>query len=213
MTPHDLWLFDLDGTLSDPILGIGRSINYALARYGYAELAPDQISQYVGPPLDISFRAITGTSSDAHVEELVLAYRDRYGDVGFAENTLYPAIPALLQQLHTAGVPMGICTSKRADFAQRILQMFELDIYFGFISGGEINLQKWQQLAALKAGGTATAASLMIGDRAVDITAAHKNGLSAAGVLWGHGAPAELEAEQPRYLFSSPLQLLTLLQA
>ena len=28
-------LFDFDGTISDPLEGIGRSINYALEAYGY----------------------------------------------------------------------------------------------------------------------------------------------------------------------------------
>lgn len=211
MPAHDLLLFDLDGTLSDPILGIGRSINHALTHYGYAALADAEISRYIGPPLDISFRSMVNTDSDAHVAELVGKYRERYGDIGYAENTLYPEIPTVLRQLHEAGVPMGICTSKRADFAQRILQLFELDSYFGFISGGEIGIQKWQQIAALKAGGTASTRTLMIGDRAVDVTAAHKNGLSAAGVLWGHGTQAELGAESPRYLFAQPADLLVLL--
>ncbi len=35
---HDLILFDLDGTLSDPLVGIGRSINHALAHFGYTTL-------------------------------------------------------------------------------------------------------------------------------------------------------------------------------
>ena len=34
--------------------------------------------------------------------------------------------------------------------------------------------------------------SIMIGDRAVDILAAHANGLTAAGVLWGYGSENEL---------------------
>jgi phosphoglycolate phosphatase len=32
--PHDLLLFDLDGTLSDPLEGIGRSINFSLIHFG-----------------------------------------------------------------------------------------------------------------------------------------------------------------------------------
>jgi len=47
----------------------------------------------------------------------------------------------------------------------------------------------------------------MVGDRAVDIIAAHRNGLHAAGVLWGHGTRQELEAERPRYLLSTPSEL------
>ena len=50
----------------------------------------------------------------------------------------------------------------------------------------------------------------MVGDRAVDMVAAHRNGLAAAGVLWGHGAHGELAREQPRYLFAAPIDLARL---
>jgi phosphoglycolate phosphatase len=52
----------------------------------------------------------------------------------------------------------------------------------------------------------------MVGDRAVDVSAAHRNGLEAAGVRWGYGSQEELEAEQPRYLFSAPQELLSLVE-
>ena len=103
-----------------------------------------------------------------------------------------------------------MCTSKRVDFAERILRMFGLHEHFAFVSGGEIGTHKWQQIERLLADGRITRSAAMVGDRAVDITAAHRNGLSAAGVLWGHGPRDELEREQPRYLLSAPAQLPTL---
>jgi len=53
-------LFDLDGTISDPIDGIARSLNYALSFFGHEEIPIFDIAQYIGPPLDESFKAITG---------------------------------------------------------------------------------------------------------------------------------------------------------
>ena len=50
----------------------------------------------------------------------------------------------------------------------------------------------------------------MVGDRAVDLIAAHRNGLQAAGVLWGHGSRAELENERPSYLLDSTADLVSL---
>ena len=50
MHPPATCLFDLDGTLSDPALGIGRSINHALAVFGYQPIAAGDVSQYIGPP-------------------------------------------------------------------------------------------------------------------------------------------------------------------
>ena len=210
---HDFILFDLDGTLSDPLQGIGRSLNYALAHFGYPERELDDLKPCIGPPLDQSFRVLTGTDSDAHVRELIDKYRERYGDIGYAENTLYAGIPEALAALDAAGMPMGLCTSKRADFAERILDLFGLRQHFRFVSGGDVGIHKWQQIAGLVATGTVTSASLMVGDRDVDIDAGHRNGLAAAGVLWGFGSHAELSAGQPRYLFADPSELAQTLSA
>ena len=208
MPPHDFILFDLDGTLSDPQLGIGRSINFALERHGFSPLAPGAVSRYIGPPLDESFRVITGRDDDSTIHALVAAYRERYGDVGYAENQLYAGIPEALTALAEAGLPLGLCTSKRRDFACKILALFQLDHLFRFVDGGEIGVHKWQQIAALRVAGQVGEASLMVGDRAVDVIAAHRNGLAAAGVLWGHGSRDELQAEAPRYLLQAPAHIV-----
>ncbi|HEX8834474.1 MAG TPA: HAD hydrolase-like protein, partial [Abditibacteriaceae bacterium] len=55
-----------------------------------------------------------------------------------------------------------------------------------------------------------TEESIMIGDRAVDIIAAHRNGLQAGGVLWGYGSESELKNQNPQHLFRSPSEWLLL---
>lgn len=208
---HDVVVFDLDGTLSDPLVGIGRSINYALSHFGYAELPLADLAVHVGPPLDQTFSLITGVSSDSELLGFVTKYRERYLEIGYSENVLYPGIPSALETLAQSGLTLGVCTSKRVDAAQKILDLFGLSSYFSFVSGGEIGRHKWQQLHTLLEDGVITRSAVMVGDRSVDMTAAHRNGLAAAGVLWGHGSREELEAEQPRYLFSSPEDLLVLM--
>jgi phosphoglycolate phosphatase len=207
---HDVILFDLDGTISDPLVGIGRSINYAFSHFGYPELPLTDLAKYVGPPLDQTFRAITGSRSASAVEGFVAKYRERYGVVGYSENLVYPGIPQVLQGLAATGVTLGVCTSKRVDMAEKVLELFGLAPYFKFVSGGEIGTEKWQQIEDLLKQGLVDKSTVMVGDRAVDITAAHRNGLRAAGVLWGYGSRQELEAEQPRYLFATPAELLSL---
>ena len=207
---HDVILFDLDGTLSDPLVGIGRSINYALSHFGYPELPLSELAVHVGPPLDQSFSVITGIAVASELDYLVAKYRERYGEIGYAENVLYPGIAEALHDLADGGITLGLCTSKRADFAGKILDLFDLAKYFSFVSGGEIGTHKWQQIRALLETGAITQSTVMVGDRAVDITAAHRNGLDAAGVLWGHGSREELEAEKPRFLFTTPAQLVSL---
>jgi phosphoglycolate phosphatase len=207
---HDLLLFDLDGTLSDPIEGISRSINYSLTYFGFQAREVKELAAYIGPPLEQAFRELTGISEDAELRAFIAKYRERYAEVGFSENVLYPGIVEMLQYLHEARVPMAVCTSKREDFARCILELFEIGKYFLFVNGGEIGIRKWQQIEILVAQQKISQSSLMIGDRAVDLIAAHKNRLQSACVLWGYGSETELFAEKPDYVFRSPAELLSL---
>lgn len=207
---HDLILFDLDGTLSDPLEGIGRSINHALQHFGYETLALDALAPCVGPRLVESFGRLTGSANGAHLEELVVKYRERYADVGYAENRLYPGIAEALQTLADAGVTMGLCTSKRADFAERILDLFGISQHFQFVDGGDLHIEKWEQIARLRQRGAVGAGSMMVGDREFDMVAAHRNGLAAAGVLWGYGSREELLNHAPAHLLDATHQLSSL---
>lgn len=82
--------------------------------------------------------------------------------------------------------------------------MFSLRHHFEFVDGGEIGVEKRQQIESLRSRKYVSPASVMVGDRAVDIIAARTNGLSAGAVLWGYGTLAELTSECPTYLFRSP---------
>jgi phosphoglycolate phosphatase len=200
-------IFDLDGTISDPTVGIGRSINYALGTFGYPEIDEKEVSQHIGPPLDAIFQRLVPHASADVVLALVARYRERYGDVGYAENAVYPGIIEALEYLASHGVRMGICTSKRADFAERILLLFHLRSHFTFVSAGDIGVPKEEQLRALIEQNTVSHDAAMVGDRAVDMTAARANGLRSIGVLWGHGGRDELAKALPDLLLESPMEL------
>lgn len=204
-------LFDLDGTLSDPLDGIVRSFNFALSCYGYDEIPVSELAQYVGPPLDESFKTITGINDQAEINAFISRYRERYSALGFSENKLYPGIRESLTNLSNHRIPMAICTSKRQDIAEKILSLFDIRHYFKFVSGGDVGIKKWQQIQSLIDRGSIDRNCTMIGDRAIDLSAAHKNGIKSAGVLWGYGSRAELERHSPLCLLSKPSDLLKLI--
>lgn len=203
-------VFDLDGTLSDPALGIGRCLNHALAHYGYGTIPEPEFGSCVGPGLDVSFRKAVGELAEDRLRELVARYRERYGTVGFAENVLYPGIPEALARLSERSTPMGLCTTKRADFAERILEHFGLRQHFAFISGGDVGIPKSDQLRDLLASGAIGQDATMIGDRNLDIVAGKAHGLRTVGVLWGHGGRRELETAEADLLLAEPRELVEL---
>ena len=204
------YVFDLDGTISDPAEGIHRSLDYALRASGHATVRRCDVSRFIGPPLDQTFRALVGDATPDHIAALVARYRERYADVGFSENVVYPGIPEALRELASAGVALGVCTSKRADFAERILRHFGLREYFSFVSGGDIGVGKEAQLASLLREGHIGISSAMIGDRAIDVLAAKAHALASVAVLWGHGSREELAAARPDAMLAAPHELLAL---
>jgi len=209
MPPYDVLVFDLDGTISDPSEGLEKSINYALAHFGFAPIPPETLSKHIGPSIDRVFAPIAGGEASL-VSELVRKFRERYGEIGYTESLLYDGMAEAIRTLRASGRRLGVCTIKRQDFAVKTLRLFGLEECFAFIHGGDVGMTKSRQLADLAAEGLVTPGSLMIGDRATDLLAAHSNGLSGAGVLWGHGTREELEAERPRHLFEAPSDLCSL---
>jgi len=201
-------IFDLDGTISDPSEGIARSFNYALEAFSYDRVEEHSIHRMIGPPLTEMFGHFLGTLTASRMQDLVDAYRERYATIGFAENVLYPDMPAVIEKLAAKDYDLGVCTSKREDYAIRIVEMFGLKGFFGFVDGGDVHVKKYMQLERIVSNGVDADSAVMIGDRAVDIGAARTNGISSVGVKWGFGGEDELLEAAPTFLAESPADLL-----
>jgi phosphoglycolate phosphatase len=200
-------IFDLDGTISNPSLGIYRSINYALTVHGYAAVSEAQVASEIGPPLDEAFKKFVPEAEQVEIENLIVTYRERYAEVGYSENSVYQGVSEALQALSSRGVCLGVCTSKRQDFAIKILSMFGLLDHFSFVNGGDVGIKKKDQLAGLLRSGQIDVAAVMIGDREIDITSAKLNGLRSVGVLWGFGDLNELLAAGANVVLSHTSEL------
>ena len=132
--------FDLDGTHTDPLEGITRSISHALEVMGVPAPPSAELARYVGPPLRDTFAELLGRSpGDARVERAVGLYRERYSTAGILENTVYPGVPEMLEVLLEKGLGLYVVTSKPWGFAVRICEHFGFHRYFSGIYGPELN--------------------------------------------------------------------------
>ena len=107
---YETLIFDLDGTISDPFVGISRSVNYSLDALGFETVDPSRIRPLIGPPLPEIYETLLGPQPDSIVHQLVEKYRERYGETGYRENRIYEQIPGIIADLAGAGYRMGICT-------------------------------------------------------------------------------------------------------
>lgn len=189
-------LFDLDGTLTDPRVGITRSVAYALKQFGIHVDDPDTLTPFIGPPLMESFQTFYHFNED----QSRLAsrhYRRYFLDRGWAENSVYAGIPSLLRDLRKQGVCLYVATSKGEQSARRILTHFHLTPYFDFIAGDTPRHRRPTKADVIRylvkrQGICPTDRAVMIGDRRHDIDGAHRTGLPSLGVTYGYGSREEL---------------------
>lgn len=202
--------FDLDGTLTDPALGITNSVMHALERFGIHTEDRTALYKYIGPPLMESFTEFNGFSvDDARIA--IDTYREYFSVKGLFENEVYPGIPELLARLKAAGKKLVVATSKPEDFSIRILEHFGLLQYFDFVSGScmdETRTQKWEVIQwALEQCCDDSSRVLMVGDRKHDVQGAKRFGLPCLGVLYGYGGREELEKAGADAFAASPEEI------
>lgn len=207
-------LFDLDGTLTDPGLGITNSIMYALEKFGIAVADRTSLYKFIGPPLRESFSRFYGFSEED--SELATAYyREYFKDRGLYENAVYDGVEELLKQLQGAGKKLILATSKPEVFAVEILRYFHLDKYFTLIAGATMDTSRNKKAdviayAIQQSGISDLSEAVMVGDREHDILGAKENGLASIGVLYGYGNRAELAAAGADYIVGSAGEILSI---
>ncbi|AKG37769.1 hypothetical protein VK70_14230 [Paenibacillus durus ATCC 35681] len=203
-------LFDLDGTLTDPKIGITKSVQYALAKFGIIEDNLDRLEPFIGPPLAYSFQEFYDFSEE-DAWHAVQYYREYFADKGIFENELYAGIPELLSMLTQRQAVLIVATSKPLVFAERILKHFKLEHFFHAVVGSNLDgtLSDKSEIIRhiIEKENLNTASTVMIGDRKHDIIGAHTNGISSIGILYGYGSEAEMEAIGPTYCIRTVQEL------
>lgn len=196
--------FDLDGTLTDPGMGITNSVAYALKKWNIEVSERAELYKFIGPPLIDSFMNYYGFSKE-EARQGVKYYREYFSTKGLFENEVYEGVIELLNRLKAGGKRLVIATSKPEKFTLEILKHFDLYKYFDFVAAAsmdETRTKKDEVIAyALENLGIKDVSDvLMVGDREHDIFGAKAHGLDSIGVLYGYGNREELEKAGATYI-------------
>lgn len=208
------YLMDLDGTISNPQVGVTKAVAYALKSYGIIENDSSKLCKFIGPPLTDSFQQYYDFT-EVQSKEAILKFREYYSDIGIYENLLYDGIENLLLQITAAGANVILATSKPEIYAKMILKRFNIHKYFKFVSGSNMDLSRYNKSEviayALKTTNINVNETVMIGDREHDILGAKKNNIDSIGVLYGFGDKEELTLAGATYITHSVDTLTKLL--
>lgn len=193
---YETLLFDLDGTLTDPALGITSGVAYALDYFGNEYESLSSLEHFIGPPLREHFMEFCGVDREKG-EEYVAKYREYYAVTGIYQNKLYEGIEQMLDTLKKAGKKIVLATSKPEKFALIILEHFGIIKYFDFVAGALMSNTRTKKdeviayaLENIKDFDLKT--TIMIGDRMHDVEGAAKFGIKTVGVTFGYGSREEL---------------------
>lgn len=189
-------LLDLDGTVTDSMEGITKSIQYALKHFGIEVKDLNDLRKFVGPPLKESLMEFCHFSTD-EAKEGIRKYRERFAETGIYENAVYPGMERLLQELNEAGKQVMLATGKPAYYAEKILDHFHLSRYFKFVGGSGLDgslSRKDEVIRHVLENNDIQDLSdvVMVGDRKHDIIGARNTGIDCIGVLYGYGGREEL---------------------
>jgi phosphoglycolate phosphatase len=207
-------LLDLDGTLSDSRPGIVDCFRKTLVALGHDPTRSGDLTWAVGPPIAVSLQRLLTPYGDDRVDQALTIYRERYSSTGIYNCSVYPGIVTMLDSLRDAGFVMCIATSKRRDFADRVIDYLGLRAYvqgvYGAEPGGGLDLKQDLLAHILNVEHFMADACIMLGDRLHDIEAAKVNAIRSIGALWGYGGREELETAGAGAIAATPADVVPL---
>lgn len=192
----DSVLFDLDGTLTDPFVGISASITYALNKMGREVPDEKTLGRFIGPPLPVSFSRYCGMD-EAQANEALNLYREYYQKDGVYALKVYDGVIDMLKELKAAGKRLYIATSKPEKFAEMIADKFGFSPYLKGVAGASFDLSRNEKADviryAIERFDIDKTSAVMVGDREYDVFGARENGIDCIGVLYGYGKQEEFK--------------------
>jgi phosphoglycolate phosphatase len=209
-------IFDLDGTLVDSLRGIAQALNRTLETHRCPTHDLPAIRRFVGNGMRELLRHATADHVNAPtLDALETTFQSHYRETWQDGTDIYEGIPALLENLTLAGVPLAVLSNKPHGFTQEIVAKLFPGIPFHAVLGQRTGVErKPHPEAALEIAALfdlPTASCVMIGDSTIDIETGRRAGMKTIGVTWGYHDAAAVAAAQADAIAGDVPQLASIL--
>lgn len=197
-------LFDLDGTLVDSAPDLAASMNVLLVRRGRPELSLDSVRHMVGRGAKVLMeRAMAATGEPAtpsEIDGMFDEFLEYYGEHIADLSRPFPGVREALDRLSASGCALGVCTNKPEWASNKLLEILELDRFFGAVVGGDtLPVRKPDPehvLETMRRVNGALGSTVMVGDSQADIASAQAAGVPVVAVTFGY-TPEPVETFGP----------------
>lgn len=200
-------LFDLDGTIVDSSADIIGSLHLAYQHSGYTEKI-DMPKTILGPPVSEMIRILTPELPFETSNLITSRFRAIYDSSLYPGSYMYEGVADLLAECAGSGRTMCIVTNKLKYATTRLLSILKIDHFFTQVVTPdclpERRMNKNEMVSyVLQHNGFSADSTILIGDSASDIEAAHSNGIRSLGFSGGFGDVRMLIDAKPTFLIDA----------
>ena len=189
---YEAVLFDLDGTLLDTALDLGKATNHVLSLYNRGPISDDTARMYASDGMRALLKSGIPEEEQAQYdfEKMRLEFLPYYRE-HIADRTCYfDGTAELINALKKNGIPYAVVTSKPDHLACRVLGKFKELSDIGVIVGCDtLPVSKPNPeplLYACRKLNVEPKNCLYVGDHIRDIEAGHNADMKTALALWGY---------------------------
>lgn len=186
-------LFDLDGTLLDTTEGVVHAVKRAITELGMEMPPYNELLEYVGPPMQLSFMKHYGMEKKEALDAANL-FRKIYKEESLFLARVYDGVFGILEYLKTCNIKIAVATNKSHFNAIEILKHFGISEYCDCMMGSDLEgkLQKADIIIeSLKKLDVPANEALYIGDSEFDLEGANIANIQFLGVTYGFGFSAK----------------------
>lgn len=204
-------VFDVDGMLLDTREFIFQAYEHTLAKHGLPAREREVIAQQVGRSLADCYAAL---APNGDITLLSATHHEFQGErLHLIES--YPGLNEMLEELHKAGLKMGVFSSRKGNLVPSLNNAGIVDYFDVVVQGDEVINAKPHPEGLLKVLdhlGVQPDEAVMLGDAAVDIEAGKAAKVAmTVGITHGFGTRDELEKAKPDHIVSSLAEIPSLL--
>jgi len=188
----DLFIFDLDGTLSDSKKDLALAINHTLHTYGFDPMPEEEIASLIGKGIS----KLLTSFSDGDRESNYKTFRTY---LEYLENHLLDSttpFPGVTETLARITKKKAVVTNKLLNQAEKVLTGLGLTPFIDLVVGSDVTARIKPDpapvLYALERFGVDPSRVVMVGDTPDDILAAVHANVIPCGVTYGFGSREDL---------------------
>ena len=205
-----LILYDLDGTLVDTLEDLTVAANHMLRMLQAPPVSSQEVGRAVGRGVHELVRSCLKSDDPKRLAYGVDVFRAYYARHLLDRSQLYPGAQEALE--HFKDRHQAVITNKPEPFSREILERLGVAGYFVEVIGGDANVPKKPDpaavLALMQRHGVVPAETLLIGDSPIDVETGRNAGVMVVGVAHGLTDEPALAAARPDALVKNFQALL-----